>query len=137
MYRHWRGRANTIRPTQQPTTNPTTTPTKTKRAARPCPRTGNPGQTCAHPSHALARAGLMGGDDTIRKAIDLALATTRAVMTLTGEVPLPADRTRRVQAAGDSWVVLRAGAVDGPRAGAEGRCTHDLAAVPRREPTHG
>jgi hypothetical protein len=42
----------------------------------------------------------MGGDAPIRKAIDLALATTRALMTLTGEVTRPADRTRRVGAAG-------------------------------------
>ena len=33
----------------------------------------------------------MGGGETIRKAIGLALANTRALMTLTREVTLPAD----------------------------------------------
>ena len=72
----------------------------------------------------------MGGDAAVRKAIDLALATTRALITLTGEVTRPADRTRRVGAAGLAgwWCALVPS-----RAGAEGRCMRELAAVPRRE----
>jgi hypothetical protein len=72
----------------------------------------------------------MGGDEAIRKAIGVALANTRALMTLTGEVTLPADRTRRVEAAGlAGWCC----ALVPSRAGAEGRCMRELAAVPRRE----
>ena len=72
----------------------------------------------------------MGGDAAVRKAIDFALATTRGLITLTGEVTRPADRTRRVGAAGlAGWCC----ALVPSRAGAEGRCMRELAAVPRRE----
>ena len=92
--------------------------------ATQCPTTNPPGQTRAHPSHARARAGLMGGKEPIKKGIRLALATTRALMELTRKV------THCPLRAGLAVVVVRAGA--GQRAGAEGRCMHKLAAVPRR-----
>ena len=70
----------------------------------------------------------MGGGEPIKKGIRLALATTRALMELTREV------THCPLRAGLAVVVVRAGA--GQRAGAEGRCMHELAAVPRRGQSH-
>jgi hypothetical protein len=62
--------------------------TKQRHAARPAhaPWHRPPGQTRAHPGHAHARAGLNGGGKEVRRGIDLALGTTRALMELTRQV---------------------------------------------------